>query len=102
MRRRNDNDKRNDLTEALLNKGKQVRLCPVVRSNVLRRTDHLAMSPAASFTVNRTIHSYLSSDPGSVMLGSLPHLGREIMGNETSSNWDLCEYMSHCFWNESK
>jgi len=57
----NDNDIRSDHTQTLLNKGKQVRECPVVWSNVLRWPDHFTMSPAASLTVNQTIYTPISA-----------------------------------------
>ena len=57
----NDDDNRNNLPQTLLNKGRQVCVCPVVRSNVLRRPDHLTMSPGASLTVNRTIYTPISA-----------------------------------------
>ena len=61
MAKVNDNDNRRDHNQTLLDQGKQVCECPVVRSNVLRQPDHLTMSPAVSLTVNLTIYTPISA-----------------------------------------
>ena len=46
-------DERNDLNQTLLDQGRQVGESSVVWSNLLRRPNHLTMSPGASLTLDK-------------------------------------------------